>query len=213
MLVEVWSDVVCPWCYIGLTRFHKALVNFEHKDQVQVVHRAFQLNPDAPFDEQRLTLEVLAEKYGGGIEGVRQMTKQVTEVAASDGLEFHLDNTLSGNTLNAHRLLVSLENPDDQYELLNAMFASYFTDSKSLFDTESLLEIVESAGLDKQWAFEILDSESAYGEVVSDQATAQSLGANGVPFFVVDRKFDISGTQPTEVFEQALAQAWETTSN
>jgi len=128
-------------------------------------------------------------------------------------LEFHLDNTLSGNTLNAHRLLVSLENPDDQYELLNAMFASYFTDSKSLFDTESLLEIVESAGLDKQWAFEILDSESAYGEVVSDQATAQSLGANGVPFFVVDRKFDISGTQPTEVFEQALAQAWETTSN
>lgn len=213
MLVEVWSDVVCPWCYIGLTRFHNALKNFEHKDQVQVVHRAFQLNPDAPADEQRLTLEVLGEKYGGGVEGARQMTEQVTQVAAQDGLEFHLDKTMSGNTLNAHRLLVSIENSEDQYKLLKAMFASYFTDAKSVFDTESLLEIVERAGLDKQWAFEILDSETAYGEVVSDQATAQSLGANGVPFFVVDRKFGISGAQPTQVFEQALAQAWETASH
>ena len=213
MLVEVWSDVVCPWCYIGLTRFHKALDSFEHKDQVEVVHRAFQLNPDAPADEQRLTLEVLGEKYGGGIEGARQMTEQVTQVAAADGLEFHLDKTQSGNTLNAHRLLVSVENPEDQYKLLTAMFASYFTDAKSLFDAESLLEIVEQAGLDRQWAFEILDSETAYSDVVADQATAQSLGANGVPFFVVDRKFGISGAQPTEVFAQTLAQAWESASH
>ena len=213
MLVEVWSDVVCPWCYIGLTRFHKALDSFEHKDQVEVVHRAFQLNPDAPADEQRLTLEVLGEKYGGGIEGARQMTEQVTQVAAADGLEFHLDKTQSGNTLNAHRLLVSVENPEDQYKLLTSMFASYFTDAKSLFDAESLLEIVEQAGLDRQWAFEILDSETAYSDVVADQATAQSLGANGVPFFVVDRKFGISGAQPTEVFAQALAQAWESASH
>lgn len=213
MLVEVWSDVVCPWCYIGLTRFHKALESFEHKEDVQVLHRAFQLNPDAPAGEQRLTLEVIGEKYGGGIEGARQMTEQVTQVAAQDGLEFHLDKTMSGNTLNAHRLLVSTESPEDQEKLLTAMFASYFTDSKSLFDSESLLEVVDQAGLSREWALQILDSETAYGEVVSDQATAQSLGANGVPFFVVDRKFGISGAQPVEVFAKALEQAWDSASH
>ena len=207
--IEIWADVVCPWCYIGLVRFEKALEAFAHKDDVSVVHRAFQLNPSTPVDDVRPTVEVLAQKYGGGLENARAMMQQVADVAAGEGLTFNQLEGLSGNTAAAHRLLVSVTDPEVQNRLLKAMFAHYFTKAGSLFDTDLLVALAEQSGLDSDWATEALASTEATDQVHEDQSTAASFGATGVPFFVINRKYGISGAQPTDTFSQVLDRAWE----
>ena len=207
--IEIWSDVVCPWCYIGLVRFEKALEGFAHKDEVSVVHRAFQLNPAHPVDEVLPTMELLAQKYGGGLDNARAMMNQVAEVAAGEGLKFNQIDGMSGNTAAAHRLLVSVEDRAAQNRLLKEMFAHYFTKAGSLFDTELLIALAEQSGLDTQWAHDVLASPESAQRVSDDQAQAASFGATGVPFFVINRKYGISGAQPTETFAQVLDRAWE----
>ncbi|MFM7146441.1 MAG: DsbA family oxidoreductase [Actinomycetales bacterium] len=204
VLIEVWSDVVCPWCYVGRRRLQHALAAHPDPGEVQVVHRAFQLQPDAPKGLVVPTAQHLAQKYGVSAEQVRQMQATVTEAAHSVDLDFHLDNTLSGNTSDAHRLLLWAQESNGQDSLLEQMYAAYFTQGRSLFDREALLDITTDAGLDRDIAAGILQAGAFSDEVSRDGARAAQLGATGVPFFVFDMKYGISGAQAPEVFAQTL---------
>lgn len=204
--IEVWSDVVCPWCYIGRRRLQQALAERPDLD-VTIRHRAFQLQPDAPHDHTVPTGAYLAEKYGISEERVREMQDTVIDVARSVGLTYNLEHTLTGNTRDAHRLLLWAAEFDRQDELLEQMYAAYFTKGASLFDERSLLDLVDSAGLDPAEASRMLASDRYMDDIRNDVSTAQQLGATGVPFFVFDRAFGIAGAQPLEVFRQTLEAA------
>ena len=207
MEIDVWSDVVCPWCYIGRRRLQAALAERDDLGDVTIRHRAFQLQPDAPKDLAVPTAEHLAHKYGVTPEQAREMQANVTEVAASVGLTYNLGATLSGNTEDAHRLLLWAGDHGGQDELLERMYEAYFVNGRSLFDRESLLALVGEAGLDVQAAALVLDGDAYADQVSEDGAVAHQLGANGVPFFVFDMKYGISGAQPAEVFTQTLDAA------
>lgn len=206
MLIEVWSDVVCPWCFIGRRRLQKALAAFPHADAVTVEHRAFQLQPDATGVTP--SKQHLSEKYGVSEEQVEAMQANVCLVADGEGLCYNLDDTLSGNTRDAHRLLLWAQERGGAETLLEAMYSAYFEHSRSLFDDDALLALVDEAGLDVDAARAVLASD-VYGDAVTEhQRLAASFGANGVPFFVFDRKYGISGAQPLEAFTQTLDAAW-----
>ncbi len=205
VLIEIWSDVVCPWCYIGKRNFEVALAQFESRDDVTIVHRAFQLDPRA--QSPRPTLESLSEKYGTEPEQARAMLARVTEVARLAGLKYRLDETLSGNTLDAHRLLLWAQARGDAQHLLSTMYHAYFEEAESLFHHEHLLRLIDEAGLPRDEAATVLASNAYEELVLEDQELAASLGATGVPFFVIDRKYGLSGAQPVETFTAVLAKA------
>lgn len=204
--IEIVSDVVCPWCFIGRRRLQSALAGFEHAADARVEHRAFQLQPDAA--EVVPTKAHLAEKYGVNEAQVEAMQKNVCIVADGEGLCYDLDSTLSGNTRDAHRLLLWAQAQGDAEDLLERMYSGYFEQGRSLFDDEALLAIIDEAGLDRAAAAAVLASD-AFGDEVDEHARmAAAFGANGVPFFVFDRKYGISGAQPLEAFTQTLEAAW-----
>jgi predicted DsbA family dithiol-disulfide isomerase len=212
MRIEVWSDVVCPWCYIGKRRLERALAEFPHADRVEVVYRSYELDPDAPKDAVEPVVEVLARKYGGGPERVRAMMAQVTEVAATEGLEYHLDRTLRGNTVDAHRLLhLALAEGGSrlQGELKEALLAAYFTRTENVADAHVLRKVSVDVGLDPARVDDVLASDAFLDDVRADAAQAQAMGAGGVPFFVLDRKYGVSGAQPTEVLAETIRRAWD----
>lgn len=207
MLIEVWSDVVCPWCFIGRRRLQSALKSFPHADQVTVLHRAFQLQPDAIGTQP--TGQHLAEKYGVSEDQVRAMQQNVCTIADGEGLCYDLDATMSGNTHDAHRLLLWAQEMGKGEELLEAMYSGYFEQRRGLFTHEDLLTFTDEVGLNRAGALGVLSSD-AYGDQVREHAElAANFGATGVPFFVLDRKFGISGAQPVEAFAQTLHAAWE----
>ena len=203
----MWSDVVCPWCYIGRRRLQQALAQRSDLGDVTIRHRAFQLQPDAPRDHVEPTIDHLASKYGVPRAQAAAMLDNATQVAASVGLEYHMDRTLSGNTEDAHRLLLWAAEAGDQEELLERLYSAHFTEGRSLFDLESLVELVAEAGLDPAAAKEVLNSGRYRQEVAADGALARELGANGVPFFVFDKRYAISGAQPLDVFVRTLDAA------
>ena len=207
MLVEVWSDVVCPWCFIGRRRLQSALKSFPHAEEVTVVHRAFQLQPDAVGVEP--TSQHLAEKYGVSTEQVQQMQKNVCTIADGEGLCYDLDATLSGNTRDAHRLLLWAQDQGRAEVLLEALYSGYFEQGRSVFTHQDLLAFVDQVGLDHDAAQAVLESDAYADQVLEHARTAASLGANGVPFFVFDRRYGISGAQPVEAFTQTLDAAWQ----
>lgn len=206
MLIEVWSDVVCPWCFIGRRRLQNALAQFPHADKVRIEHRAFQLQPDA--SRVVPTKVHLAGKYGVSDAQVEAMQRNVCVIADGEGLCYDLDSTLSGNTLDAHRLLLWAQERGSAEELLERMYSAYFEQSRSLFDDASLLALVAEAGLDAVAAQTVLDSDDYADAVHEHQRMAAAFGANGVPFFVFDRAYGISGAQPLEAFVQTLEAAW-----
>jgi predicted DsbA family dithiol-disulfide isomerase len=211
MRIEVWSDVVCPWCYIGKRRLERALEEFEHADAVEVVYRSFELDPAAPRRATEPVVEVLARKYGGGVENARAMMVRVTEVAAAEGLEYHLDQTLRGNTVDAHRLLhlaLDEHGPRSQATLKEALLAAYFTRVEDVADAEVLRKVAVEAGLDPARVDQVLAGDEYAEAVRDDVAQARALGATGVPFFVVDRRYGVAGAQPVEVLGEVLAKAW-----
>ena len=211
MLIEVWSDVVCPWCFIGRRRLQAALAGFEHAADVRVEHRAFQLQPDAA--DVVPTKAHLAEKYGVSHEQVEAMQANVCVVADGEGLCYDLDSTLSGNTRDAHRLLLWAQAEGNAENLLERMYSGYFEQGRSLFDDEALLAIVDEAGLDRGAAAAVLAGDD-FGDAVDEHAQmASAFGATGVPFFVFDRRYGISGAQPLEAFTQTLDAAWTTRVN
>ncbi len=209
MIIDIWSDVVCPWCFIGKRRLEKALSLFEHRDQVTIRHRAFQLQPDITSTVD--TKSYLAQKYQMAQEQVEQMQANVCAIADGEGLCYNLDGTLSGNTFDAHRLLLWSAEIGKQDALLEAMYSAYFEKSQPLFSRDDLIAVCSQVGISATEVDEILSSDKFSQEVIADRALATQLGATGVPFFVVDMKYGISGAQPLEAFTQTLETAWQET--
>jgi predicted DsbA family dithiol-disulfide isomerase len=208
MQVEVWSDVVCPWCYIGKRRLESALEKFPHRDQVEVIWRSFQLDPTIPEGQTHPTLSALAAKFGGNVEQTRAMMAQVEQVAADEGLEYHLADGLSGNTSLAHELIHLAAEKRLAGALKERLLHAHFTEARSVFDADSLVAFGVEIGLDETEARAALTDRRYRTAVQQDAATAQSLGATGVPFFVVDRKYGAAGAQPAELLLQILERAW-----
>ena len=208
MQVKIWSDLVCPWCYLGKRRFERALESFDHRDEVTVVYRSFELDPSAPAEVTTPTVERLADKYGMTAGQADDAQRQMEERAAQDGLEFRMERLRSGNTRDAHRLLHLAKAHGVQAELAERLHRAYFTEQASIFDHSSLTELAVEAGLDRDDVIRVLASQE-YGDAVdTDEAMAQALGVNGVPLFVIDRRYGISGAQPPEVIAHVLDQAW-----
>lgn len=207
MIIDIWSDVVCPWCYIGKRRLEKALAQFEHRDEVVIRHRAFQLQPD--INSTQPTKAYLAEKYRMAESQVEEMQANVCAIADGEGLCYNLDETLSGNTFDAHRLLLWAATLGKQDELLEVMYSAYFEKSLPLFSHEDLIKVASDAGIDEADVRALLNSEEFGDQVLEDRALATQLGATGVPFFVIDMKYGISGAQPLEAFTQTLNTAWQ----
>lgn len=206
--VEIWADVVCPWCYLGKRRLERALDSFPHRDKVQVVYRSFELDPAAPPGVTTPTVQVLTEKYRMSPAQAEQAQRQMEHRAAGDGLTFRMSNLRSGNTRAAHRLLHLAKAAGRQDELMERLQRAYFTEQQSIFDDESLTRLAVEAGLDRDAVTSVLTSEQ-YGEHVdTDEAMARALGATGVPLFVIDRRYGISGAQPAETIAGVLEQAW-----
>jgi len=203
--IEIWSDVICPWCYIGKRRLEHALTEFEHAGEVEVSWRSFQLHPEAPRGEATPTPEYLARRFGPQS---AQMTARVTEIAKGDGLDFDFDQALTVNTFDAHRLLHLAADLGVGDAAKERLLHAYFTEGADLSDPDTLVALMKQAGADPDRAREVLESGSYADAVRDDFSQARALGANGVPFFVIDRKYGISGAQPTEIFLQALRTAW-----
>lgn len=206
MQIEVWSDLVCPWCFIGKRRLDEAIAQLDESAGVEVIHRAFQLDPSATFDGTT-TADHLAAKYGITREQALDMMDEVTEAAETVGLKYDLAPTLHGNTRDAHRLVLWAQEQGAAAGLIDRMYSGYFEQARSLFTTDDLLALVGEAGLDVAEARAMLDSDAYEQQVTEDQVLAGQFGARGVPFFVVDRKYGISGAQPLEVFVETLQRA------
>jgi predicted DsbA family dithiol-disulfide isomerase len=204
MIIDVWSDIVCPWCFIGRRRLQKAIANHGANQDITVRHRAFQLQPD--ISSVVPTAEHLAQKYRIDKTKVAEMQANVCSIADGEGLCYNLENTLSGNTADAHRLILWAETIGRGDDLLEALYSAYFEKSKSVFSHEDLLAIAQEIGIDRASASALLASDEYRERIQEDQALASSLGANGVPFYVVDMKFGISGAQPQELFDQIFTQ-------
>jgi predicted DsbA family dithiol-disulfide isomerase len=207
--VEIWSDVVCPWCYIGKRRFDNALAEFEHRDEVEVRYRSFELDPGAPAQVEGTGPERLAEKYGISVEQATASQAQLTAMAAAEGLEYHLDRTRGGNTFDAHRLLQLAADRGVQPEAKERLMRGYFTESEPIGDHDTLVRLVAEAGVDADEARAALQSD-AYAEAVrEDETLANRIGIQGVPFFVLGRRYGVSGAQPAELLLEALGRSWE----
>ncbi|GAA1166423.1 DsbA family oxidoreductase [Ornithinimicrobium humiphilum] len=211
MRIDVWSDIACPWCYIGKRRLESALASFPHADRVEVVWHSFQLDPTAPVPPVETSTSALARKYGGGPEQIAAMQDRVSSLAAAEGLDYQLERTLHLNTRDAHRLLhLALHEggPELQGRLKEALLEAYFVRAGDVTDAALLEEIATGVGLAAEDVRRVLASDEFDAEVAADIDQARAYGASGVPFFVVDERYGISGAQPTEVFAGALERAW-----
>ena len=208
MKVEIWTDVVCPWCYVGKRRFEKALANFDHRGDVEVVHRSYQLNPLAPKDKTSPRRASLMSKYGLSEQQVDAMNAKMEQTAAEEGLRYDLTGGVTGNTFDAHRVLHLAHDRGRQDEVIERLYRAYFTEKRSLFDHDSLVELAGEAGLDRDEVRRMLASHDYTDAVERDVNEARRLGATGVPFFVIDNRYGVAGAQPAEVFSQALDRAW-----
>jgi predicted DsbA family dithiol-disulfide isomerase len=208
MDVEIWSDVVCPWCYIGKRRFEEALGGFDHRDEVAVTYRSFQLDPSAPATSEGDPVDRLAAKYGMSRAQAEAAQARVTANAATVGLDFHLDKARSGNTFDAHRLIHYANSVGKQAAVKERLMAAYFVEGKPIGDRDVLLRLAVDEGLDKTAVRAVLDSDAYASDVRHDELEARQLGINGVPFFVLDRAYGVSGAQGAETLRAALQEAW-----
>lgn len=211
MRVEIWSDIACPWCYVGKARFEKALGEFPHRDDVEVVHRSFELDPGRAKDDTQPVLSMLTKKYGMSQAQAEAGEDNLGAQAAAEGLPYRTRGRDHGGTFDMHRLLHFAREKGRQVELLDLLYKANFAEERSVFgDDDRLLELAGAAGLDTDAARAVLADPEAYAaEVREDQREAAELGARGVPFFVLDRTYGVSGAQPAEVFTRALTQAWD----
>ncbi|NEW47330.1 DsbA family oxidoreductase [Nocardia cyriacigeorgica] len=210
MRVEIWTDINCPFCYLGKARFEEALTEFAHRDDVEVVHRSFELDPTLPADESGPVIAKIARKYGISEAQAAANERGIGAQAAEYGLPYLTEGRDYGNSFDMHRLLHHALALGVQDALLDAFYRANFADERSLFgDHERLVEVAVGAGLDEAGVRVVLADPSAYADDVrADEQEAAQLGANGVPFFVIDRKYGVSGAQPAALFSKALDQAW-----
>jgi predicted DsbA family dithiol-disulfide isomerase len=206
--VEIWSDVVCPWCYIGKRRFESALARFPHRAEVEVVWRSFELDPTAPARREVDNAERLAAKYGMSREQAVESQTRLTQTAAQEGLQFRFDVSKSGNTFNAHRLLHLARERGKQDEAKERLMRAYFSEAEPIGDVDTLVRLVAEVGISPAEAQAVLSGDDYTEEVRAEEREATELGISGVPFFVIDRRYGVSGAQSPDILLQALEQAW-----
>jgi predicted DsbA family dithiol-disulfide isomerase len=208
MRVDIWSDVICPFCYVGKARFEQALSSFGHRDEVEVVYRSFELDPSYPMGQHETTFTMLSRKYGMSAADARAAESRVAGLAAAEGLGFQPERPV-GNTFDLHRVLQLGLAKGVQAELLSAVNQAYFGQGRQVFDRDVMTEIAVGAGLDEAAAGDVINGDAYAVEVRQDEQQARELGVSGVPFFVFDMALGVSGAQPTEMFASALQQAWD----
>jgi predicted DsbA family dithiol-disulfide isomerase len=213
MRIDIWSDIACPWCYIGLTRFDRVLAEFPHADEVTVTLHSFQLDPMLPESYEGSETQYLAQTKRMPESQVRQMFDQVKAGGAPENLTLDFDTIKVANSRKAHRLLHAAQDTDPTGRtvraLKTALFRAHFTEGETISDTDTLVRLAAGAGLDEAVARDAVDSELRDREVARDIEQAGEYGIRGVPFFVFEEKYGVSGAQPAEVFESALAQVWD----
>ncbi|KVF14961.1 disulfide bond formation protein DsbA [Burkholderia vietnamiensis] len=205
LTVEIWSDLICPWCWIGKRRFDDALAAFPHAQHVDVVLRAYRLMPGQPVEPVEA---MLAGKYRMSAAQVDQMLREVTDAAASVGLRYDLPGTLVGDTLDAHRVVKLGQATGHAHALTERLYRAYFCEHGALFDHAALTDFAVEAGLERAAVEATLRSDAYRDEVEADVARAAQIGGRGVPLFVFGGRYAVSGAQPVDVFAQALERAW-----
>jgi predicted DsbA family dithiol-disulfide isomerase len=211
MRVDIWSDVVCPWCYVGKRRFEAALAGFAHRDSVEVHWRSFELDPRAPRVRDVDRIDHLATKYGIPREQAEAMERQINEAGRAAGLDFRLDRSRGGNSFDAHRLLHLAADHGLADATKERLFRAYFMDGEPIGDPGALARLAVDAGLPAAEVDDVLAGDRYADVVRADEATAHAYGATGVPFFVIDETYGIAGAQPPEVFANVLDRAWSET--
>ncbi|WP_060872448.1 DsbA family oxidoreductase [Myroides odoratus] len=210
MKVEIWSDVMCPFCYVGKKHFENALAQLPFKDKIEVEWKSFQLDPTLPVEgASQSTLDYLVNRKGMPKEQIEGMMHHLDQSGAAVGIEFRQDIAIPVNTFRAHRLIHFAQSKGKGNEMEEALFFAHFTAGKNVGNLEVLTDLAMSIGLNKDEVVALLQSEEQTQEVKNDIEEAQALGISGVPFFVVDRKYGISGAQPIDTFAEALTQAYE----
>lgn len=209
MKIEVWSDYVCPFCYIGKRRLEEAIESTGFGDKVEVVFKAYELDPNSPATSDKMMVEVLAEKYNTTVEEAKNMTGNVVEQAKTVNLAYDFENLRPANTFSAHRLAKLAEQEGVGAEMAEKLLESYFVEAQQIGTHDVLLKIAEEVGISPRRAKEVLESEEFAADVKKDIEEAGQIGVQGVPFFVIDRKYAISGAQPAETFANALQKAFE----
>lgn len=208
MKIEIWSDVVCPFCYIGKRKLEKALAKFPQKEAIEIEWKSFQLNPDQKTNPDISTLEYLAESKGWTLEQAREISAQVSHMAEMEGLAFDFEHAVVANTKNAHRLIHLAKASGKGGEMKERLLKAYFTEGLNIDDSETLISLGKEVGLEEESIKKLLESNQYEDTVDQDIYESKLIGVKGVPFFVLDRKFGISGAQPDEVFTQTLEKAW-----
>jgi predicted DsbA family dithiol-disulfide isomerase len=209
--IDVWSDIACPWCYVGKRRLEAALTDFPHREAVEIVWRAFELDPSAPRERDTKVsyAERLSKKYGSSVAEAEGMIARMTAVAATDGLDFRFDKIRPGNTFDAHRVIHLARERGNQDAVKERLLRAYMTEGEAIGDPETLVRLAGEAGLDPEEVRALLASDANVKEVRADEDEARQLGISGVPFFVLGGRYAVSGAQPAAVFLGALDRAWE----
>ena len=208
MKIDIWSDIVCPWCYIGKRRFEAALPQFDHRDAVEVRWHSFQLDPTTPTHPTGGYAERLAVKYGRTVAQAQQSLDDMTAAAAAEGLDFHFDKAAAGGTFDAHRLLHLAADHGVQDALKERLMLAVFTEGAATSEPEVLIALAVEVGLDAAEVRAVLDSDRYADAVHADQQQAQRFGISGVPFFVVDDAYGVSGAKPADTLLEVLNKAW-----
>jgi predicted DsbA family dithiol-disulfide isomerase len=213
MKVEIWSDVMCPFCYIGKHRFEQALKQFDFSDDIDIDWKSFQLNPNLETQPGKNITEHLAEVKDWSLERADQMNRHVSTMASEAGLNFNLDKAVIANSFNAHRFVHFAKTNGKGNEAEESLFKAYFTKGQNIDDIDTLVELGESLGLNNEETRLVLESDKFANAVKQDILAARNLGIQGVPFFLFNRKYAISGAREIEVFEQALQKSWQEWNN
>jgi predicted DsbA family dithiol-disulfide isomerase len=208
MRVDIWSDVICPWCYVGKARFEKALDSFAHRDEVEVIYHSFELDPSSPRGQSESNLTMLSKKFGKSPAEALALDDQVGSLARAEGLGFNSERPV-GNTFDVHRVLHLGLDRGVQQALLGAVNEAYFAQARDVFDRDVLTGVAAGAGLSPDEVGKVLDGDAYADEVRQDESQARQIGISGVPFFVFDMALGASGAQPAELFASALNQAWD----
>ncbi|UOE92042.1 DsbA family oxidoreductase [Alkalihalobacillus sp. LMS39] len=207
MIVEIWSDFACPFCYIGKRRFEQAVALLEDTDAVEVIHRSFELDPNAPIDIDLDVYDMLSNKYGMSREEAKKTNDSLAQQAKAEGLDFHFDTMKLTNTFNAHRLVQLAKQQNKMNEMVERLFKAYFTESLHIGKQETLLALATEVGVNRQDVESMIKSDQFENIVRGDEQEAGQFGIRGVPYFVINRKYAVSGAQSVEVFLNALKKA------
>ena len=213
MEVEIWSDVVCPYCYIGKKHFEKALEQLPNKGEIKIIWRSFELDPNAQKEYPGDLYDMLSSRYRTTRERAKEMNKRVLEMAGKAGLKFHLDEVKPSNSFDAHRIIKLAAKYGLQDKAEEKCFAAFFSRGLNIGKEESLKKVGEEIGLESEEVENVLSTDMYADEVRNDEQMAAQFGISGVPFFVFDRKYGVSGAQPVEVFTEMIAQVRQELAN